>query len=163
MKELVRRLEKKGWIREEIEKVCVILKRAQINKSKGIRVFEHFAYWLVLAIILIGNGIISLSLVPLILVFDDFNLYITIIVAGLVFGVLFDSLLSDASLTNHHYILNMIMLPVIAAVIFVLITIITNYLGLILELNVPMHNPIMVGIIYAIAIILPHSIRRAAA
>ena len=163
MKHLINKLQKKGWTKEEIDKVFVILKRAELRKSRTMRFFEHFAYWMILAIILIGNAVIALSLAPLILVFDAFNVYIIIIITGLVFGVLFDNLLSDIPLTKHHHALNTILIPVIAVVIFMLMTSITNYVGLILELDVVIHNPLVIGLIYTVSIITPHTIKRVVA
>ena len=90
MKNLIKRLEKRGWGKREIAKAVRSIKAAKQNKSKESLFLEKRIYLILLAVIIAANFAISVALIPLLIALKGAFLYFILAVMGIVFGLLFE-------------------------------------------------------------------------
>ena len=161
MKELVLRLREKGWAEHEIEKTIGSFKKAELNKHRHIKNLESIIFWVALSMMILGNIVVAIGIIPMVMVLSSQNLYITIAIIGLVLGVLFNFLMDEMThLETHHHLITAVFIPVIAALSLFIITTFSNYLVLALGMNIPVGNPLLMGVIYAGSLSLPYIVRR---
>jgi hypothetical protein len=146
-------LVEKGWNKKDINKTLKIIEKAKKSKSLQIKALDKFVYWFSLLIAVIGNLIISISLIPILLVLKGVSLYIVVITLGLSFGLLFELLVRGIeNLDVKHHLFLGIIIPVIAVINFFVIS---NSLEELIGLKNP-QDPIIVGSVYTIAFMLPY-------
>mgnify|MGYP001394090211 CR=1 FL=1 len=146
-------LVEKGWNKKDINKTLKIIEKAKKSKSPQIKALDKFVYWFSLLIAVIGNLIISISLIPILLVLKGVSLYIVVITLGLSFGLLFELLVRGIeNLDVKHHLFLGIIIPVIAVINFFVIS---NSLEELIGLKNP-QDPIIVGSVYTIAFMLPY-------
>ncbi len=150
-------LKNKGWSDEEINKTIKIIDDAKTKKHKWIRFFEKEIYWTALSVIILGNYIISLIIIPLLLALDGLKLYFSIMILGFSFGLLIELLIrSIAHLERKHHMFLGLIIPSTALTNIILITIFANSLEKDIMIN-NMHNPILVSVVYTTAFMLPYA------
>lgn len=155
MEKLKERLKEKGWTKQEIDKTIRIVKEAKEKKHPAIKLLDKTVYWIALLTAIIGNIIISISLIPSLMTLKSFPLFLVIIVLGISFGMLFELLIrSIEHLEMKHHIFLSIIIPIIAIINVFIITTVSNDLEKFFNINNP-QNPILVGIVYAVAFIFP--------
>ena len=153
MKDLKNYLIEKGWTKKDVNRTIKIIESAKKNKHPQIKILDKFVYWFSLLIAIIGNLIISISLIPVLIALKGLQLYLVIITLGLAFGLLFELLIRNIEhLETKHHILLGIMIPVIAVINFIIIS---NNMKKLIGIENP-QNPIIVGSVYAITFILPY-------
>ncbi|HJO01406.1 MAG: hypothetical protein QF655_02575 [Candidatus Woesearchaeota archaeon] len=153
MKDIKNYLVEKGWKKSDINKTIKIIEKAKKNKHPQIKSLDKLVYWFSLLITIIGNLVISISLIPVLLILKGPQLYLVIIILGFAFGLLFELLLRGIENleTKHHLFLGII-IPIIAVTNFIIISKnIKTFIGL----ENP-QDPIIVGSVYAIAFIIPY-------
>ena len=144
------------WTKKEIEKAAKIIAKAKEKKSKGIAILDSMVYWLALAIAVIGNIIISITLIPILLALKTAFLYVIIITIGISFGLLFEIIIRDIeNLEAKHHLIISFIIPLIAIANLIIITNYASKLEAILRLSNP-HANILVAIAYTIAFISPY-------
>src|SRR3989344_4298972 len=160
MRNLVDRLEKKGWSRKDIIKAVETIKNAKKNKTRDIIFIERRIFWILLIIIIAANFAISVALIPILMALKGIFLYFVIITLGIVFGLLFELVIrSIEHLEKQHHQLLAILIPLIALANAFAISKISNNLGLTLGFaNV--HNPISIAAVYAASFVLPYIVYR---
>jgi len=153
MRDIKNYLVEKGWKKSDINKTIKIIERAKKNKHPQIKVLDKFVYWFSLLIAIIGNLIISISLIPVLIVLQGLKLYLVIIALGLAFGLLFELLIRTIENLEikHHLFLGTI-IPIISIINFIIIS---NNMKELIGIE-SQHNPIIIGAVYAIAFILPY-------
>jgi len=158
MYDIKKRLEQKGWKKKDIIKTANIIQKAKENKHPHIKTLDNAVYWISLGLAIIGNFLISISLIPLLLILKSFPLYLTIVTLGASFGLLFELLIRTIEHleTKHHLFLGII-IPIIALINLVVIVLISNGLEEILNIQ-NFQNPLLVGAAYAISFIFPFAI-----
>ena len=155
MYKLKKRLKEKGWPRKDIDKTIKIVKEAKEKKHPAIKFLDKTVYWISLIIAIIGNFIISIALIPFLMVLKSIQLFLVIIVLGLSFGLMFELLIrSIEHLEVKHHIFLAVLIPVVAVINVFIITLVSNNLEEIFNINNP-QNPFLVGVVYAVAFILP--------
>lgn len=158
MRDIKKRLEQKGWSKKDINKTVRIIEQAKANKHPKIKILDKSVYWISLIAAIIGNSVISFSLIPFLLAMESFQLYIIIITIGVSFGLLFELLIRTIEhLEAKHHIFLGIIIPLIAIINVIIIVTISNALEKIINIENP-HNPLLAGIAYAIAFMLPYLI-----
>ena len=158
MRGIKKRLEQKGWSKKDISKAIRIIEHAKANKHPKIKILDKLVFWISLLIAIIGNFIISISLIPILLALSNLPLYIVLITLGVSFGLLFELLIRTIEhLEAKHYILLGVIMPIIAVINVIIIVTFSNNLEKIVNIENP-HNPLLVGIIYALAFMLPYLI-----
>lgn len=155
MEKLKKRLREKGWTSKDINKTIKIVKEAKEKKHPAIKVLDKAIYWIALIIAIIGNLIISISLIPFLMALKSVQLFSVIIVLGFSFGLLFELLIrSIEHLESKHHIFLSILIPLVAVINVFIITLVSNNIEKIFKIDNP-QNPYIVGIVYAISFILP--------
>ncbi|MFH2028212.1 MAG: hypothetical protein ABIJ08_03675 [Nanoarchaeota archaeon] len=160
MSDLYQRLKAKGWSSEDIQKAMRIINKAKEKKPRRIQILDAMIYWFVLIIAIVGNLIISIALVPFLLEFHSFFLYVIIAILALVFGFFFDLLIRDIeSLEQKHVIIAGLFIPALALINIFYIAQFSNYVSVTLNLN-NAHNPFLVSLVYVTAFSSPYAAYR---
>lgn len=160
MRNLVDRLEKKGWSRKDIIRTVESIKNAKKNKPRDIIFIERRIFWILLIIIIASNFAVSVALLPLLVALRGALLYFAIIILGLFFGLLFELVIrSMEHLEKHHHLFLAFLIPLAALANIFIISTVSNNLAR--ELNLAnIHNPIMISIAYSVSFVLPYIVYR---
>ena len=155
MRDIKNKLIEKGWKKSDINKTIKIIAKAKANKHPKIKTLDKFVYWFSLLIAIIGNLIISISLIPVLLVFKGPSLYGIIIILGISFGLLFELLIRTIEdlKTKHHLFLGVV-IPIIAVINFIIIS---NNMKELVGIE-SQQDPLIIEAIYAVFFILPYLI-----
>ena len=160
MRNLVERLEKRGWKKRDIAKTLSIIKKAKQNKGKDIIFLEKIIYWILLMLVISANFAISVALVPILIALKGMLLYSVIIILGLIFGLLFELVIrSIEHLEKHHHLFLAFLIPLIALANVFVVSNISNNLTTILGLT-NLHNSLVIAIVYSVSFVLPYIIYR---
>lgn len=139
------------------------MKKKEVLSEKKETKYIHFyksgsriIYWMTLLVLTVCNFLVTLALIPFILFLDPLQIYFTVGLLGLVFGLLFNMLVRDIEhLRVHHHMLAIIFIPIMALINFYVIssivTRITEPLGLTKSVN-----PLLLGLVYAVIFLLPY-------
>ncbi|MBI2134800.1 hypothetical protein HYU09_02335 [Candidatus Woesearchaeota archaeon] len=156
MPDIKKRLERKGWSKKEIIRASRIIEHAKANRHPRIKILDKLVFWISLLIAIIGNFIISISLIPILLALNNLPLYLVLITLGISFGLLFELVIRTIEhLEAKHHIFLGIMVPITAVINVVIIVAFSNNLEKAINIQNP-HNPLLVGVVYALAFILPY-------
>jgi hypothetical protein len=159
--DLRERLKEKGWTDEDINKAIKIIESAKEKKPQNIKIIDSIVYWVVLIVTIVGNLILSIILVPFLLTLSHIQLYIIIGTIAATFGFLFDLLIRDIeNLEQKHYIIAGVFIPSIAIIDVYFMVRFANYLTSIMKLNNIQHNPLIVGLVYTVAFIMPYLVNK---
>jgi len=155
------RLLEKGWTEEDINRAVQIIESAKEKKSNAIKIIDSIVYWVVLLVTIVGNLILSIILIPFLLTLSHFQLYLIITIIAVTFGFLFDLLIRDIeNLEQKHYIMAGIFIPSLAIINVFFMVRFANYLTRIMRFSNIQHNPLIVGIVYTFAFIMPYLINK---
>jgi len=153
MENIRKYLLEKGWKRKDIESAIKIIRHAKKHKHPKIKLLDKAVYWISLAVAIAGNFIISIALMPFLLALNGFRLFLFIIALGASFGLLFELLVRGIeNMEAKHHIFLGIIIPVIAAINFIIVS---NNLKMLIGIESP-QDPVIVGAVYSIAFILPY-------
>jgi hypothetical protein len=156
MKNLVKRLQKRGWKSQEIEKAVGIIQKAKQNKTKDNLFLEKRVYWVLIAVIVAANFSIALAMMPLLVALKAPALYTIMIILGIVFGLLFELVIrSMEHLKKKHHIALGLIIPIIALASAFFISRTSNSIGSAFGIN-NFHQPAVVGIVYAASFAAPY-------
>ncbi|MBS3098367.1 hypothetical protein J4209_06250 [Candidatus Woesearchaeota archaeon] len=145
------------WNKKEIDKAARIISRAKEKKTKTIKFLDSIVYWIVLVIGVIGNLIISITLIPILLTLNSIALYFIIIIIGLSFGLLFEILVRDIeNIEKKHHLIISTIIPLFAIINFVVVTIIAGKLEINFMINNVKHMPFLVALVYSLSFIVPY-------
>jgi len=156
--ETLRQLKRKGWSDEDINRAHEIInERHTLDKSRSTEFSNRFVYWSVIILIIIGNFLVSLVLVPVLLVTNKIALDIVIAVLGLTFGLLFNFLITNIEhIERRHHIMAALVIPLLALVNISLMVGIAEAINSVFKFGVVRETPAIAGAIYVIAFILPY-------
>lgn len=133
-------------------KLVVSEKHVHFYKRGG-----RLIYWMTLLILAVCNFIVTLTLIPFVLVLDALNIYLVSAGLGLVFGLLFNTLVTDIEhLRPRHHLFAAILIPVLALVNFYLISIVITKISSLLLIEV-LVNPMLLGLVYCALFIMPYA------
>ncbi|MBL7054441.1 hypothetical protein ISS05_01645 [Candidatus Woesearchaeota archaeon] len=152
------KLKKKGWTEKEIAETVKITREAKKNKHPAIKFLDKAVYWISLLIAIIGNGIISIVLMPFLMTLKSFQLYLVVVTIGISFGLLFELLIrSIVHLKTKHHLFFGFFIPLVAIINVFIITNIVNNLGNSVMIK-NAHNPLIVSVVYGVVFILPYAV-----
>ncbi|MDP3765178.1 MAG: hypothetical protein Q8R04_01575 [Nanoarchaeota archaeon] len=158
MRNLIKRLEKRGWRKREIINAVEIIRNAKKNKPSDIKFLENRIYWILLVMIVVANFAISVAIMPLLIALRGMILYFVLVVLGIVLGLLFEVVIrSIEHLEKKHHVFLAILIPLIALANVFVISNISNDLTKTLNLT-NVHNSIIIAIVYAASFVLPYII-----
>lgn len=160
MAELEERLKKKGWSEKEIRRVKDILRK--VRRSDRLRMIPHMQkllFWSIFCLMLIGNFLLAVLLIPFLLLINRLFFDIIIVIIGLSFGTLFAFVVHDLEqLSKHHHLFMGLAIPFIAFINIFVIYGIALKLSTFFGFPILRENPIVISIIYAAAFVTPYLI-----
>ena len=153
------RLKEKGWTQEEIAETVKIIKESSSDKTAFEKFIDQSIFWVLLLLLITGNLLISVGIIPFMLVATWMYLYPGLFFVGLVFGKLFDVVIWDIEHLEHStHIYPWLFLTAIAIINIFIITVLSNDLAVTFGMST--HNPITVSITYVLGFLLPYYITR---
>ena len=160
MRNLIKRLEKRGWSKKEIIKAVEIIKNAKKNTPRDVKFLENRIYWILLVIIITANFAVSIALIPLLIALKGMLLYIVLVTLGIIFGLLFELVIrSMEHLEKKHHIFLAFLIPLAALANVFIISNISNNLIKVLNLA-NAHSSIIIASVYAASFVLPFFVYR---
>jgi hypothetical protein len=154
-------LEEKGWETKDIEKAINIMQNAPGYSPEKQSKISSILYWMTLLLIIVGNLLLSVVLVPFLLVISGPVLYIMVSAVALVWGLLFNIVIDDIEeLDEKHHIIAGIFIPFIAVFNVYMIVNLSNAVDKALNISEIQQNPWIVGGVYVLAFMLPFSISK---
>ena len=157
-KKTIESLREKGWSAEDIKEAEeIIAKRKREDKSRTGLFMNKILYWSAIIVIVLGNFIISMFLMPFLLVLKKFSLDVIIVAIAFAFGLLFNLLVTDIEhLEKKHYIAAIVVVPSIALINFIMMVNIANSIAQTINLPIARQNPYFISVLYVVAFILPY-------
>lgn len=147
-----KRLKEKGWSDKEIRKAERILKKEERHDVY----YGKVVFWSALIVIIFANLLVSLILIPFLIVLNQVVLYSLVAVLAATIGFLYNFLITDIGhLKSKHHIIASIIIPILALINFFVMVFVSNQFILELQINNQPHNPWIMGIVFAVAFILP--------
>ncbi|MBR9683334.1 hypothetical protein GOV03_02230 [Candidatus Woesearchaeota archaeon] len=148
---------KKGWEEAEIKNAENILDKVELHDL----FFSKITFWSALVVIIFANLLISLVLIPFLIVLASWILYSTVAILALIIGFLYDLLITDIKiLERKHHLLAGITIPLLAFINIIIMVLVSNKFITDLHLYNSPHNPWLLGLVFAIALITPYLIAR---
>jgi len=149
------RLLQKGWPIEEVDYTLSVFESEEEKKSRVMAIAEKVIYWIAIIIAIIGNMIIAVVLIPFFLVLHAFILYLIVITLGIGFGFLYEILIRDLErITGREMIVESVFIPSLAIISIAFMAYFGNLLANAWSLTT-VHNPFLVGLVYAMAFVSP--------
>jgi hypothetical protein len=143
----------KGWQEHEIDHAEKIIDRKDANDIH----FARVVFWSALIVVIFGNLIVSLVLIPFLIVLNSFTLYAAIILLAGSVGFLYNLLITDIQhLERKHHITAGILIPLLAIMNMIIMVITANRLITAVDVKNPLHNPFLAGVVFAIAFLIPY-------
>jgi len=150
------KLLKKGWSDQDLQTAEALLEKTE---KKDIY-FSKITFWSALIVIIVANLLVAFILVPFLIVLTNWLLYIIAAVLAATIGFLYSFLLIDIKhLSKSHHISAGIIVPILALVNLVAISLISNQITQDIQIQ-NTHNPYIVGTVFAVFFILPYIIDR---
>ena len=152
------KLAKKGWTKKEIEKTSQILDNINSKHIKYYKSSSQILYWMVLVVLTVCNFVVAVVLIPFLLVINPMQFYMINILLGLVFGLLFNTLINDIEhLERRHHIIAAIFIPFVSLINILIMTSVANRLAEMLKLT-SNANPLLASLVFVVAFIAPYTI-----
>ncbi len=146
----------KGWQPHQITRAISLIQSSQSVKSDSVRLLDSFIYWGVLLAAILGNFVLSITIIPILLVFTDIALLISVGLIALAFGLVLDFILREIEhLQSSHLVIPELFIPAIALINIYIITNLGNAVSALLKLPTQ-HNPLLVSMMYVCGFIIPH-------
>ena len=144
-------LYQKGWTQVELHKAESLLDHTDPNHL----FFSKIVFWSALLVIIIGNILVSLVVIPFLFFLQPQALYAIVVILALVIGALYNFLITDIELLERkHHILASIIVPLFAALNFILVVLYSNQymqkLG-----DSAQYNPWVVSLLFAVVFLVP--------
>lgn len=150
-----RLLQQKGWAEEEIIKAQDLLERAEEDDLH----FSKILFSSLVVVFIFAHILVAIGLIPIIIALDEWILYIVIAAVAGMLGLIYDFLIKDiAHLKKKHHLLASTIIPFAGLATMIIIVAFTNKLITTLNMAAVLHNPEIMGIIFAVAFILPYFI-----
>ena len=159
-KSLQDRLREKGWAEEEIAKTVDVIYSEE--KQLKHEIFSYgssgIIYWVGLIIAIIGNLVISVIFIPFLMILSSVQLYIIMGVMGLIFGAMFNLIITDIEhINNKHHVYAGILIPILALITVFVMTQVANTFNQLIK-NPNMHNPFVIALVYVGCFSVPYLI-----
>lgn len=151
------RLQEKGWDDAEIQK-------AEQALARDLHYDVHFSrivFWSAIIVIVFANMVVAGVLIPFLIALNEWVLYSAVIILAGTVGFLYNFLITDIGhLERKHHLGAGILVPLLALGNIVAVVILSN--KVIQDAKIPnvQHDPYAIGIVFAVAFILPYIIDR---
>jgi hypothetical protein len=157
-KETIKQLKRKGWSPEDISGAEKIIESRTLKDKSRTSVYSNrVLFWTVIVVIIFGNFIISLMLIPFLLVLNKIAMDVVVVVIGFVFGALFNLLVLDVEqVSKKHHLIAGIAIPVLALINIGVMVKVANAMNDVLRVSTVREDPITISILYVVAFIIPY-------
>ena len=157
-KEQKTKLMKKGWSDEEIKKAEEITEaREKRDKSKSIVHSNRLLFWGMLFVMVVGNALVALVLIPIMIVLTKFTADIFVFIIGFFLGLWFNFLVWDIEhLTRKHHLIAVLIIPALAILDLYAMVRISNAINQVFTITSIREDPLTISTIYVIAFLLPY-------
>ena len=147
----LKQLMQKGWNSEQLAKAIHILERKNEEDVNSHRI----VYWSTLLTTVVGNILLTLTLIPFLLFLTNPVIYVLTIIIAMLTGTIYAHLIDQINhLTQTHHIAAMTLLPTISLVTVIGIVTVSNHLASVW--NIPQkHHPLPIAILFAISFLIP--------
>ncbi|MBW2967754.1 hypothetical protein KY362_04665 [Candidatus Woesearchaeota archaeon] len=162
-KSLRQRLVEKGWSEEEIEKTMHIMFSPEKRDKHAhyIASTHPIIYWVGLFIAIIGNILLSVTLIPFLMILSSAQLYIILGVVGAIFGAMFNHILRDIEhVDEKHHVMAGVFIPGVALITVYMMTTVANAFNEVIN-NPNPHNAIILSVIYIVCFSAPYFVYKA--
>ncbi len=150
-------LKKKGWNDAEIRRALNVVQREEHHDI----FLSRIVFWSALMVIIFANIIISFVLLFFLIAFNQWLLYVTIILLAGLIGFLYNFLITDIGhLKRHHHLLAGIIIPLLALANMLVVVWLSNSFIKDLQVQNQPHNIWLVAVVFAIAFIIPYLVDR---
>ncbi|MBI1935961.1 hypothetical protein HYS31_05970 [Candidatus Woesearchaeota archaeon] len=160
MRNLIKRLEKKGWSGREISDAVAGIRIAKKKTNLDDELLEKRVFRILLVVIIAANFSISVALMPLLIALEGIFLYFILAVLGIAFGLLFELVIRGIEhLESKHHAALAFLIPFTALANIIVITRISN--GIASKLGFGnLHSPLAIALAYSAAFVLPYLVYR---
>jgi len=151
------RLQEKGWKDAEIEKAEQALER-------DLRYDVHFSrivFWSAIIVMVFANIVVAGVLIPFLIALNQAVLYVAVIILAGTIGFLYNLLIADIGhLERKNHLWAGILVPLLALGNIIAVVLLSN--RFIEDAQIPnvQHDPYVIGVVFAVAFILPYVIDR---
>ncbi len=157
-KSLRHRLLEKGWTEEEIEGTLNILYSEEKREKHAhfVKASHPILYWVGLVVAIMGNLILSVTLIPFLMVLSPGPVFVILGIVGLVFGALFSVILKDIEhVDESHHIMAGVFIPAIAVVtVYFMVGVANRFNTLINSTNT--HSAWLISVVYVVCFSAPY-------
>ena len=157
-KSLRQRLVEKGWSEDEIEKTMHIMfsQEKRAKHAYYIAASHPIIYWIGLFTAIVGNILLSVTLIPFLMILSSSQLYVILGVVGGVFGAMFNHILRDIEhVDERHHIMAGVFIPGIALVTVYVMATVANTFNAVIN-NANPHNAILLSAVYIVCFSTPY-------
>jgi len=150
---LVEQMRKKGWSEDELRYAHTVM--GKTPKTNSHRFIDSVLPWIIFSLFVIGNIVTVLLVAPTLVLFPNPGIYALLLLLGVLFGLLFKIILSDIDhlFTGHHHFFTYILIPYIALIGgFLIFSFVDAQYSNLFFVD---RDPLVFGIVYAIAFIIP--------
>jgi len=155
------KLLKKGWTIEEIEDAERLLLGAPAKRTEKVKTLDKVVFWGALLLVLVGNFVLSVMLIPFLLFATPLYLYPGMMFLGLIFGLLFDIIVIDIEKIEDRPVVKPgLFLFAVAAINIFIVTMLSNQLAIALQFERGVHTAILVSLVYIIGFMAPYMYSR---
>jgi len=157
-----KRLRQKGWSEKELKRLQASkLEAAKLRKGLA-RLVHNYLFPFVVASAIIMNFVLAFVFLPLFMMLNSASLFLMIIIAGVFFGLMFENLLFHVEeLSRPRQMVVLAVVPGVAAFGFIAFAQFANFIALYIGLLGVRHNPIIIGVVYAVSFFVPLALKRA--
>lgn len=150
-------LKEKGWNDREIKRAETILEKSEKHEL----FYSKMVFWTTLVVIIFGNLLVSIVLIPFVLLLNRSLVYVIVAILAACIGFLYNFLINDIGhLERKHHLLAGIILPVLAIGNMILMVMASNKFLDRVEPGTLHYNFWTVSAIFVIAFILPYLLDR---
>lgn len=148
-------LQQKGWAQEEIAKAEVLLERVESYD----RHFSKIVFAIAVVVTLFAHILVAVVLIPLLIALNQKIVSIIVVILGGMLGFIYQFLVKDIGhLKRKHHLLAGIIVPLFALATTVLVVLVSNKFITDLKIKNTLHNPWVIGVLFAIAFMVPQII-----
>ena len=146
-------LAKKGWNHHELKKAESVLNK----KSRHHARFSKLVLFSSLILVLFGNVVIAILLIPLLVFLKSYALYGIIVLLGISIGFLYNLLLNDiGELEKKYHLLANITLPIIALInMFLMVSSVNKFISE-KKFSSFSYDPWVISILFTVAFLIPY-------
>jgi len=157
-KSLRARLIEKGWSEEEIDRTLNVMYSAEkVKKQEYFAVATHpIIYWVGLVVAIIGNFLLSVTMIPFLMILNSTQLYIILGIVGFVFGSMFNVIIKDIEhVDQRHHIMAGAFIPALALITTYVMVNVANRFNDIIK-NPNPHNAVILSVVYLVCFSAPY-------